>query len=98
MRALFIPFLACLSLNPHPALSQQANERIGLTGIINVPPLKLAGITDHSRSSQSYFLSDGQRLGAIEMLSIDPILATARIRVGGTNELELRLKTNPNEG
>jgi hypothetical protein len=98
MRALVFSLLAYVSLSPSPAFCQQGAEQVRLIGIVNVPPMKLAAIRMNGPRSQTYFLSDGEREGLLEVLNIDPILAMARVRVWGTNELELQLKTNPNEG
>jgi hypothetical protein len=70
-----------------------AAEGVQLTGIINLPNSKLAII---AVNSHSLVLAEGERQGNVEMLSIDPVLASVRLRLDATNEIEANISSGSN--
>lgn len=98
MRAILLSFTLCLGLFPAVLLSQQTAEPCQLLGIVSIPPLQLAAISLNDPRAQTYLLSASEREGPLEVLDIDPVLASARVRLHGTNEFEIRLKNDRNDG
>src|SRR5690349_19214516 len=75
------------------ALSQEKSQPLELRGIINLPQSKVALITQNRRSLQ---LRENERDGALEVMSIDPVLASVRVRLNSTNDIEIRLNKPDN--
>ena len=96
-----LPFWICLALIcARAAEGGEDKASARLRGIVNIPGYKCAlaevpaGIPGHERI---FNLQEGQRLGSLEIIKIDPSAGAVEAKVNGT-DLEWKLKTAPASG
>jgi len=93
----FAIWLACLAVGELCAQGQVTQWK--LAGVVNVGTLKrvlLVRSPVPSTSPGLVILAEGQRDGAVEVISINPETGSAEVRLDQTNSVVLRLINPPN--